>query len=207
MLRLLLCCGGSEKASLPAASQESPQHFIWLSLQIACMTCRLRLQGTREARRCPARPAGTIAGSRRDAWSRSRGSTSGSHSAGRAGCCQSGCERRCEPVRLPDRLSASRRTPVAAAHGGHARCPSPPRTMSSSTTGSMSSSTSRRASALTAGRTVATVMPLRSAATSTGTCSDDRPRLLALPPRSRPARPTPASLRRALPRLLCALPC
>ena len=44
--------------------------------------------------------------------------------------------------------------------------------MSSSTAGSM---TSRRILALTAGRTALTVLPLRSAATSTGTCSDDWP--------------------------------
>ncbi len=52
-------------------------------------------------------------------------------------------------------------------------------TISSSTTGAI---TSRKGSALTAGRTALTVAPPRSATTSTGTCSSDRPRLLALPP-------------------------
>ncbi len=58
----------------------------WLSFPIVCMTCRSRWRGTCEVRRCPARPAGTIAGSCRDTWSRSRGSASGSLSAGHAGC-------------------------------------------------------------------------------------------------------------------------
>src|SRR5512134_1853234 len=40
-------------------------------------------------------------------------------------------------------------------------------------------------SALTAGRMALIVAPVRSAATRTGTCSLDRPRLVALPPRLR----------------------
>ena len=72
---------------------------------------------------------------------------------------------------------------VAAAHPGQARCPSVSRTIFSSTTGAITSGkVSARVSALTAGRTALTVASLQSAATRTGTCSSDRPRLLALPP-------------------------
>ncbi len=66
-----------------------------------------------------------------------------------------------------------------------ARCPSVTKTISSATTGAI---TSRKVSALTAGRTARTVAPPRSATTSTGTCSSDRPRLLALPPLRRALR-------------------
>src|SRR3954468_17163094 len=50
------------------------------------------------------------------------------------------------------------------------------------------SSTALMASALSTGRTALTTAPLRSAATRIGTCSCDRPRFVALPPRPRAAR-------------------
>src|SRR4051812_9348561 len=50
------------------------------------------------------------------------------------------------------------------------------------------SSTALIASALSTGRTALTTAPLRSAATRIGTCSCDRPRFVALPPRPRAAR-------------------
>src|SRR3954471_8692044 len=50
------------------------------------------------------------------------------------------------------------------------------------------SSTALMASALSPGRTALTTAPLRSAATRIGTCSCDRPRFVALPPRPRAAR-------------------
>lgn len=66
--------------------QQRRQACRRLSFQIVCMTCRLRWRGTCGARRCPARPAGTIAGSCRDTWSRPRGSAPGNLSAGHGGC-------------------------------------------------------------------------------------------------------------------------
>ena len=50
------------------------------------------------------------------------------------------------------------------------------------------SSTALMASALSTGRTALTTAPLRSAATRIGTCSCDRPRFVALPPRPRASR-------------------
>ena len=47
------------------------------------------------------------------------------------------------------------------------------------------------AAASTLGNTALTVVPLRSAAMRTGTCSRERPRFFALPPRRRALRPSP----------------
>ncbi len=56
------------KLSLADTSQISS----WLSLQIVCMTCRLRLQDRCVTRRSPVQCVETIAGSCRDIWSRCR---------------------------------------------------------------------------------------------------------------------------------------
>src|SRR3982750_4428017 len=84
-----------------------------------------------------------------------------------------------------DWIRASWLMPRAAAAGGKQLAPSVTSRMSGPTAGS---STAWMALAETVGSTAVSVVPVRSAATRTGTCSRDSPRLAALPPRLRGGR-------------------
>src|SRR3954462_12551899 len=81
-----------------------------------------------------------------------------------------------------DWIRASWLMPRAAAAGGKQLAPSVTSRTSGPTAGS---STAWMALAETAGSTAVSVVPVRAAATRTGTCPRDSPRLAALPPRLR----------------------